>query len=384
MGLGKTHLASEKIVQFKSTKTIVICQKSKLDDWCEHFKEHYPHLTSIIYKKPMTTIPDNTVVIINYDSVWRKPEFAQFTGYNLILDESQYIKNATAKRSKFVLKMKFDNIILLSGTPVAGKYEELLTQCHLLGWKITKDLYWKTFINYRVQEFGGIPLKIVTGYKNIDLLKKKLGEVGAVFMKSEDVITLPEQVEITVPICSTKAYKTFLKDRIVVVETKELVGATSLTNMLYQRQLTSQYNDNKLDALRDLIESTEDRLIIFYNFTEEFNQIVDMCKRKVSYVNGAGRDLTGYENDPSSITLIQYQAGASGLNLQKANKIIYFSLPLSADLYMQSMKRTHRIGQTKTCFYYYMITKGTIEEKILKVLKMREDYTQILFDKDFK
>ena len=68
-----------------------------------------------------------------------------------------------------------------------------------------------------------------------------------------------------------------------------------------------------------------------------------------------------------------------GLNLQKANKIIYFSLPLQSELFEQSKKRIHRIGQVNKCIYYYLISNETIEEKIHQTLKERKDFTDILF-----
>ena len=69
-----------------------------------------------------------------------------------------------------------------------------------------------------------------------------------------------------------------------------------------------------------------------------------------------------------------------GLNLQKANKIVYFSLPLQSELFEQSKKRIHRIGQEKTCFYWYLITKNSVEEQIYQTLKERRDYTNKLFE----
>ena len=71
-----------------------------------------------------------------------------------------------------------------------------------------------------------------------------------------------------------------------------------------------------------------------------------------------------------------------GLNLQSASKIVYFTPPLSSELYEQSKKRTHRIGQNKTCFYWKLICKGSIEERIYRVLAMRKDYTEALFVKE--
>ena len=71
-----------------------------------------------------------------------------------------------------------------------------------------------------------------------------------------------------------------------------------------------------------------------------------------------------------------------GLNLQKANKIVYFTPPLSSGLFEQAKKRIHRIGQEKTCFYYYLTCKGSIEEKIYAALAMRKDYTERLFENE--
>ena len=106
-------------------------------------------------------------------------------------------------------------------------------------------------------------------------------------------------------------------------------------------------------------------------------------ERAYSVVNGFERTLTNYENVSNSITFVQYQAGAMGLNLQEANKIIYYSLPLSSELYEQSKKRIHRIGQNRPCFYYLLLAENSIEEHIKTTLDKRNDYTQELFDKEF-
>ena len=124
-------------------------------------------------------------------------------------------------------------------------------------------------------------------------------------------------------------------------------------------------------------------MIVFYNFNAELEALKGVCEalgRSISLVNGQCRDLYSYENISDSITLIQYQAGAMGLNLQKANRMIYFTPPLSSELFEQSKKRIHRIGQGKTCFYYYLTCKGSVEEKIYKTLAMRRDFTEALFE----
>lgn len=382
MGLGKTFVASEKAEQFKEKIIVIVCQKSKLKDWQDHYREFYPQYKTIIYKKELEYIESNTILIINYDLIWRREQFKKLRDYTLILDESSYIKNESSKRTKFILRLKPTNIILLSGTPTGGKYEELYSQIQLLGWSISKSNYWNTYINYIMLDVGGFKVKSVTGYKHIDRLKRKLREYGAVFMKTEDVITLPETIQYDIKIPLIKQYNQFKKDRIIEIEGNELIGDTSLTTMLYLRQLAGMYNHNKYDKITELLESTEDRIIIFYNFKYECEKLKAICtklNKPVSIVSGETRDLNNYDSLENTVILIQYQAGSMGLNLQKANKIIYFSLPLSSELFEQSKKRTHRLGQKRTCIYYYLITEKSIEEKIYKVLGERRDYTEKLF-----
>ena len=420
MGLGKTFTGAEKMMQLGARVNLVICQKSKIDDWVEHFKTNYSEVDDI-YSYDLTdkmsfkcffeeidhVIKDDlmglipVVGIINYELAFRRPELAQLKNFTLMLDESSLIQNENSKRSKFILKkLKPKNVILLSGTPTGGKYERLWSQLNLLGWKISKKLFYNQYVDYHYEDNEGFPLMIIDGYKNEERLKRKMRQHGCNFLKTEEVFDLPEQIHNTIKVQTTKEYRKFRKDCIVVLNATvksyvdesghdvdyttgtELVGDTTLTKMLYERQLCGQYNGDKLEAFRDLVESTNDRLIVFYNFTEELEALCKIAwdsNRPVAVVNGKQKDLLPYENVETSITFIQYQAGAMGLNLQKANKIVYFTPPLSSELFEQSKKRIHRIGQEKPCFYYYLTCKGSIEEKIYRTLKMRRDYTEELF-----
>ena len=109
-------------------------------------------------------------------------------------------------------------------------------------------------------------------------------------------------------------------------------------------------------------------------------QIAEELGRPQSIVNGQQKQLLNYEQYDNSITFIQYQAGAMGLNLQKANKIIYFTLTDKSELYEQSKKRIHRIGQEQPCFYYILMCRGSVEEAVLQTLEMRKDFTDELFN----
>ena len=220
-------------------------------------------------------------------------------------------------------------------------------------------------------------------YKNVERLKQKFREHGSDFLKTEEVFDLPEQTFTTVTVPASKEYRKFMKTGYVQMsDGSELIGDQVFTKRLYARQLCGMYSQTKLEAFKELIQSTNDRVIVFYNFTAELVElegILNELGRPFSLVTGSCKRLDEYEACDDSVTLIQYQAGAMGLNLQKANKMIYFTLPERSDLFEQSKKRIHRIGQEKPCFYWIMICAGSVEEQIYQTLLERRDFTDELF-----
>lgn len=414
------------MVRLGKRVNLIICQKSKVDDWIEHINKYYRDSTepfkmdvwNLTTKGGMMGFLSGvgmigcggqfTIIgVINYELAWRRKQLLELKDFTLMLDESSLVQNQKAKQTKFVLKLNPENIILLSGTPSAGKYENLWTQLHMLGWEISEKIYNNQYVNWKKIDSNGFKHWIVDKtdpYKNVDRLKKKLREHGAVFMKTEDVFDLPEQIFVKVRVDSSKEYRKFERNKVITMNTLnlkefkddsdfygkdvtprvELVGDTQLTERLCKRQLCGMYSQEKLDAFRDLVESTKDRLIVFYNFNGELERLQKILKgleRPVSIVNGETKDLTAYEQEDDSVTLIQYQAGAMGLNLQKTNKIVYFTIPDKSELFEQSKKRIHRIGQNNTCFYYLMLVKNSIEtNEILPTLKVRKEWSDELFE----
>lgn len=385
MGLGKTFVGAEKMHRLNNKVNLLVCQKSKVNDWLDHFETYYDYEVHDLTKNLDAFFESDKqrVGVINYDILYRRKKLKELSNFTLMLDESSMIKNEKAKRSKAVLQMNADNVILLSGTPTGGKYEELWSQCKLLGWDVEKEMFYNLYTKYKWVDYGaGFKQRLIYGYKNVDRLKRKLGEHGAVFMKTEEVLTLPLQTFNKVSVEKNASYDKLMKYDYVVVDGVELAGDTMLARLLYARQLCGQYSKEKLQAFKDLIESSNDRFIVFYNFTEELNRMLQLLDgRPYSIVNGQSNDLGAYEKFENSITFVQYQAGAMGLNLQKANRIIYFTLPLSSELYEQSKKRIHRVGQERPCFYYILLVKGSVEEKIQSTLDKRQDYTEELFRK---
>lgn len=401
MGLGKTFVGGEKMITLENKVNLIVCQKSKIQDWCDHFRTQYVNIhvcdltdnqvARYFIEAAHLSAHQMVVGVINYDLIFRRQDFLKLIHFTLLLDESQNIRNEHAKRSRFILKMHPDNVILLSGTPTSGKYEHLWSQCRLLGWEISKKAFWSTYIETKwVEDYNtGFRRQYVVGYKNVERLKRKLAQHGTVFMKTSEVIDLPKQREIRLEIARSRAYDHFIKRRYLTLpDGTELVGDTILTKALYARQLCGHYSDDKLAAFADLIDSTEQSIIVFYNFNAERDKLVEICKessRPVSMINGDGRDLDAYNRYDNAVTLVQYQAGATGLNLQKSHITVYFTLPFgrgSCALWEQSKKRTHRIGQDQTCLYYYPIVRGSIEEMNLRNLEAGVDYDEALFERE--
>ena len=381
---------------------LIICQKSKVKDWTKHLIDNYNTVAvfDLTDKKQFSCFtnwitapqdaPASTVCcvgVINYELAWRrKKQLKDLKDFTLMLDESSLIQNPKAKQTKFIMSLKPSHVILLSGTPVGGKYENLWTQCRLLGWKIRQDIYDETYVNWDKIEVQGIPHRIVRKedpYKNVDRLKRKLKSHGAVFLKTEEALDLPSQRFQIVRVDSSADYRKFVRyGSVVLQEGVQLTADSSLTRLLYARQLCGLYSKDKQQAVRDLIQSTQDRLIIFYNFNGELENLKKICQeehRPVSEINGHNKDLTAYQEETNSVTLVQYQSGSMGLNLQDANKMIFYSLPLSSEHFEQAKKRIHRIGQTNTCFYYILICRNSVEEQILQTLEERKDFTDELF-----
>lgn len=392
MGLGKTFMGSEKAVRADTPRILIVCQKSKIQDWIDHMNEHYGdiHVLNLRQAKQRDLFCSNAAMrmagVINYDILSKNARYFPKAGMAVIYDESSMLKNPTAARTKAAMALSCDSLVLLSGTPVGGKYEELWSQARMLGWPITKKEFYERFIVEQVNYLPGVPMpiKTVVGYRNVPELKSMLRKYGALFKRTDEVIDLPGEVDTDIKVPDSAEYRSMKTNGFYRTKSDNTVITANgpLHRMLLLRQLSSSFSEEKLAAFRDLVESTRERLIVFYNFEHEWELIrseAAAAGRGFSYVNGRGSELYDYNNKAGSITAIQYQAGAMGLNLQKANQTVYFSPTLSYDLYAQSRARTRRMGQDRTCFYWHLVTRG-LEERIYSTLKKREDYTLELFN----
>ena len=384
MGLGKTFTGAEKLMSDRRWKrALVVCQKSKVTDWVDHFEAHYDIPVVDLTKQDVCRDAE-AVMVINYDLIWRRPQLMELDDLALVFDESSLLQNATSKRTKAAMKLagKADTLVLLSGTPVDGKYERLWTQLNMLGWRIDEKLFWRQYVESETTMREGFPITKVTGYKNEERLVRKMKELGCDFLKTDDVIDLPDQRFIRIDVPMSEYYRKFAETNVITAFGRDFVGDTVFGDLTAKRQLAAAYSRAKLDAFGDLLSSTSKRLVVFYNFDVELEGLTaELEKRYRPYgvLNGKAHDLSPFLDTDDGVALIQYQSGAMGVNLQQGDTCVYFSPPLASSLFEQSKKRIHRVGQDKPCTYYELVSKGTVEEKIYDTLAMRRDYTENLF-----
>ena len=388
-GCGKTHTSSYKAVSY-NVPIIVVCPKAVIPQWVEHFKNNHPEWLRYDLSKKQQ-LQDfingealNKVGVITYGLVWRRPELLKLKGFTLILDESHNICNPTSKQTKGVMKLKFDNLILLSGTPNGGAYEKLYTQMKLLGYKPNKKQFEDRYCNMFTMENGGVKFKVLSKtnpYKHIDELNTILrDDLHCVFLKTNDVHELPEQRFIDVPIAVTKEYQKFLKEDYIDLGDREYIAGSPTDKLLYSRYLCGADNKNKIDVFTTLLEGIEDRVIVFYNFKIEHNVLTKICKKlkkPVFTCDGSVKEIDKFKNIDKSVLLAQIDASGTGLNLQYCNKTIYFSPTLKTNVYIQSLARTWRIGQ-KSKTTYWRLMSG-IDYNIYNSLDKGEDYIIKLF-----
>ena len=397
MGLGKTFTGAEKLMQDRCWQTaLVVCQKSKVRDWVNHFEENYHQAVKVFdltneaqsrvfYQDAVFARRYPIVGIINYDLIWRRPQLMDLTCFSVMFDESSLLQNTSSKRTKAAMELalKANSGILLSGTPVDGKYERLWSQLYMLGWHITERMFWRQYVETETTMVEGFPITKVLGYKNEERLARKMKSLGCDFLKTEDVLDLPEQRFVDVWCDRTKAYTKFAREHYVEAYGQEFVGDTTFGAMTAERMLAAAYSEEKLRAFEDLVAGTSDRIVVFYNFDMELEAMQDRLvkyERQMSVLNGKRHDLEAFRENSDGIVFVQYQAGAMGVNLQEAQYTVYFSPPLASSLFEQSKKRIHRVGQDKPCTYYLLKSRGTIEERIYSTLAMRQDYTEKLFE----
>lgn len=430
MGCGKTltaiAIAGCLYKKGKIQKVLVVCPSSIVSVWqkdIEQFAAFDYSIAALQGKKAdrinalkdltenTQTDPSLAFALINYESVHREGIYTaleEFGADMIICDESQRIKSHNASQSKAMHKLG-DNTqykLILSGTPLQNSAIDIYSQYRFLDPSIFGKNFYAFKARYTVS--GGFQGKQIVGYRDIDDLIKKAHSIAYRVTKNE-CLDLPEQIftnrEIPLEPNAEKMYLRLKNDSLAELDSGETITAqTVLTKILRLQQFTggfivddegqtTQVSSAKLDALSEILDDyipSGGKAVIFARFTEELKAIKKLLADKglqFGFIDGSvklenrGAIVDTFQNDPEcKVFLGQLQTVSTGLTLTTSNLMIFYSVSFSYADYSQACARIHRISQKKKCTYINIVCKGTIDEKVLKALKKKENIAHNILD----
>lgn len=316
----------------------------------------------------------------------------------VVIDELSSFKSYQAKRFKSLLKVrpKLKRIVGLTGTPSSNGLMDLWAEFRLLDMGERLGRY----ITYYRQNFF-VPDKrnqqMIFSYKPKDGAEKKIYSLISditISMKSKDFLKMPECImnEVVVSLSDKEQnlYDSLKQDMVLAIEEDEIdaINAATLSNKLLQMSNGAVYNDDKeslhihdrkLDALEDLIEGANGKpVLVTYWFKHDLERIKD--RFDVREIKSA-KDISDWNKGKIPMALIHPASAGHGLNLQAGGStLIWFGLTWSLELYQQTNARLYRQGQDSTVVIHHILTKGTIDEDVMKALKAKERIQDALIE----
>ena len=413
MGLGKSVISLSAINElmldyFDVSRTLVIAPLRVANStWPDEIKkwDHLKHLNySVVIgseKERLDALGKPVhIYLINRENVdWLITKSGIPWKFDMVvIDELSSFKSYQAKRFKSLLKVrpKLKRIVGLTGTPSSNGLMDLWAEFILLDMGERLGRY---ITHYRQRFF--IPDKrnqqMIFSYKPKDGAEKKIYRLISditISMKSKDFLKIPEclmnEVIVTLSDKEQKLYDSLKQDMVLSIEENEIdaINAATLSNKLLQMSNGAVYNDDKeslqihdrkLDALEDLIEGANGKpVLVAYWFKHDLEKIKD--RFDVREIKSA-KDISDWNKGKIPVALIHPASAGHGLNLQAGGStLIWFGLTWSLELYQQTNARLYRQGQDSTVVIHHILTKGTIDEDVMKALKAKERIQDALIE----
>lgn len=405
MGLGKsvtTLTAIDKLMYdyFEISRVLIIAPlRVAVSTWPSEI-EKWNHLNRLSYSVVVGNEKERRqalrkkadIYIINRENIdWLVNKSGFYLEFDmLVIDELSSFKSYSAKRFKSLLKLRpnFKRVVGLTGTPSSNGLMDLWAEFRILDLGQRLGRY---ITHYRNTYF--VPDKrngmVIYSYKPQDDAEKRIyqaiGDI-TISMKSCDHLQMPELImnEVAVEMDQTdvQRYQKFKKEMVLTLEEKEIdaINAASLSNKLLQMANGSVYDedkashtihDKKLDALDELIEEANGKpVLVAYWFQSDLERIKKRMKvREIK----SSQDIEDWNKGKIPVALIHPASAGHGLNLQTGGAVlIWFSLTWSLELYQQTNARLYRQGQKQTVVIHHLMTKGTIDEDVMKAIKRKE------------
>ena len=409
-GCGKTIITLTAIKDllhdlFDVSKVLVICPIRVAQVWADEIQK-WEHLKGLRYSIAVGTesqrryalAQDADIYVINRDVVpWLVENYAaQWSWDMLVIDELSSFKNPQAKRFKSLVKVrpKVRRIVGLTGTPSSNGLMDLWSEYRLLdlGERLGKFIGSYRSAYFRPDKTNGV---IVYSYKPLpgaeEQIYKRIGDM-TVSVRCTDVLRMPELISSPYVVRMNeeekKVYDKLKKELVLGLPDGEVTAsnAAALSGKLTQMANGAVYTDegvaevihnHKLDALEDIIEAQQGKpLLVAYWYKHDLDRITERLRsvgvRFAKIDTQHNIDIWNRKQIP--VGLIHPASAGHGLNLQSGGStLVWFGLTWSLELYIQTNARLWRQGQvSSTVVILHIITKGTVDEQIMKALEMKE------------
>ena len=419
MGLGKTSITLTALNNllfdsFEAHRILVIAPlRVARDTWLSE-ADKWDHLQNLICSVAVGTEAERRAALmkpadiysINRENIQWLIEDSKlpFNYDTVVVDELSSFKNYQAKRFRALMKVrpKVKRIIGLTGTPSSNGLMDLWAEFRLLDMGARLGRF---ISHYRLEYFQ--PDKrngqVIFTYKPLpgaeQRIYNKIADI-TISMRSTDLLKMPELVssEYTVRLSDEerKRYDGLKQDLVLQLQDSEITAANAaaLTGKLCQMANGAIYTDDggtvnlhdrKLDALEDIIEAAGGKpLLVAYWFKHDLVRITErLNKLHVPFSKlDSSESIKRWNDGELPVALIHPASAGHGLNLQNGGScIVWFGLTWSLELYQQTNARLWRQGQSaETVVVQHIVTKGTIDERILKVLSKKDSTQAALID----
>lgn len=367
-GAGKTSIALHWAKAQGKSKVLVVTPASKRDseDWQKEADEWFGS-----WRGSLTAFD-----VISWQGLakWWQDHRKQIADYAVVFDECHSVKaGISSQRGTAFLKIADHTDCWTGYTATPGDcwmdfYAYFAATDRITG----KTAFRSRFCN--IQTFKGFPE--IVGYRETNTLKQWWKEISLSVDISEMLRQLPPETHKVITFKKPASYDKVLKTR--MTEDGEFLD-TPMSLCAHLRQLCSK---SKLNYVADFVEGLGDRIVIFYNFIkegEELQQAIEKAlpKSKVWRIDGKTHDIpTEQTCGKRDVVLVQWQAGSMGLNLQFIQYWLSVSPNYSWTISTQARGRIKRIGQQKPMWFGYLECEHTIEENIYTCLRNKQDFVE--------
>lgn len=412
-GLGKTVITltaiKDLLAKGKVQKVLVIAPlRVGKNTWPDELQK-WDHLNGITYAVAIGTLNERKaalkanadVTIINRENVeWLVMKSGHRFDFDMvILDELSSFKSYKARRFKALMKVRpdIDRIVGLTGTPSSNGLMDLWAEFRVLDCGESLGRY---ITRYRLNYFTPDKTngQVVFSYKPLpgaeERIYDKISDI-TISMRARDYLKLPalvmNEVKVEMGDEEKKMYDQLKKDMVVDFSDAEIDAANAATLSLKLLQMANGavYSEDKkvipihhekLDALEDLIESANGKpVLVAYWFKHDLERI--RARFPGAREIKSSEDIQKWNRGEISIGLIHPASAGHGLNLQEGGStLVWFGLTWSLELYQQTIARLYRQGQKDTVIVHHIVTKGTIDERVLAALGKKEKTQDALID----